>query len=146
MARTCGKLSREGGARNVFERTPGQDRRGVANLGFQKPGPLVRISGMSNENRHCHQCGWEWDLRVNPGRSESCHGCQADLRVCLNCEFHDLQAAHQCRERRAEPVFDKKLANYCEWFEFAKREWTGKPDASAKEDEAREKLRKLLGG
>jgi len=100
---------------------------------------------MPSGNRHCHQCGWEWDLNVNPGRSESCHGCHADLRVCLNCEYHDARAAHQCRERRAEPVFEKASANYCEWFEFVKREWQGKPDVSAKEDEARERLRKLLG-
>ena len=125
-----------------------EDEEGVKGeyRGFQNPRSLVRLRSMSNENRHCHQCGWEWDLRVNPGRSETCHGCHADLRVCLNCEFHDLQAAHQCRERRAEPVFDKKMANYCEWFEFAKREWQGKPDTAAKEEEAREKLRKLLGG
>ena len=39
--------------------------------------------------RHCHRCGWLWTLRDLPGRSESCPQCRADLRVCLNCKFHD---------------------------------------------------------
>ena len=59
-------------------------------------------------NRHCHNCGKEWELDGQPGRSESCHGCNEDLRVCLNCVFHDRSVAYQCRERRAEPVTEKK--------------------------------------
>ena len=46
-------------------------------------------------------------------------------KACKNCRHFDLRAAHQCRERRAEPVDDKGLANFCEYFEWAGREWTG---------------------
>ena len=58
-------------------------------------------------NRHCHNCGKEWELDGLLGRSESCHGCNEDLRICLNCMFHDSSAAYQCRERRADPVTEK---------------------------------------
>ena len=94
--------------------------------------------------RHCHQCGWVWDLKGQPGRSESCPQCRADLKACKNCRHFDLRAAHQCRERRAEPVDDKGLANFCEYFEWAGREWTGAA-ADPRGDKARDALRKLLG-
>lgn len=94
--------------------------------------------------RHCHACGWTWTLEGQPGRSESCHQCRADLKVCLNCIHHDLRAAHQCRERRAEPVHDKNLANFCEYFEMARREWRGtNPDARAQK--ARDAFDRLFG-
>jgi len=86
-----------------------------------------------------------WTLRDVPGRSESCPSCRADLRVCLNCRFHDRQAAHQCRERRAEPVAEKDSANFCEYFDFQPREWSGQARTDAREDEARAQLRRLLG-
>ena len=56
-----------------------------------------------------------------------------------------LRAVRVEPERRAEPVHDKTAANFCEWFDFIPREWKEKTDAKTKEDEAREKLRKLLG-
>lgn len=91
-----------------------------------------------------------WTLRDAPGRSESCPQCRADLRICLNCRFHDLQAAHQCRERRAEPVAEKDSANFCEYFDFRLREWRdpalANPAAASREDQARADLRRLLGG
>lgn len=94
--------------------------------------------------RHCHKCGWEFTLPGQPGRSESCHKCGADLKVCLNCASYESRLAHQCRDRRAEPVFDKHMANYCEWFEMVKREWQG-ATADSREQAAREKLKKLFG-
>ncbi len=95
-------------------------------------------------NRHCHKCGWEWTLAVMPGRSETCHQCGADLRVCLNCAHYDVRAAHQCRERRAEPVMEKHMANFCEWFDFIRRDWKGAA-ADAREAKARDQLKKLFG-
>jgi len=96
-------------------------------------------------NRHCHQCGWEWTLAGNPGRSESCHRCGADLRVCLNCLSHDPRAAQQCREKRAEPVFEKAQGNFCEWFDFARRTFVARAQAAPREEAARAQLKKLLG-
>ncbi len=53
--------------------------------------------------------------------------------------------AHQCRERRAEPVAEKHVGNFCEWFDFLRREWKGAGAADAREASARDALKKLLG-
>ena len=95
--------------------------------------------------KHCHQCGWVYPLTGLPGRTESCHQCGADLKVCLNCLSYDARAAQQCRDRRADPVAEKHMANFCEWFDFIRRNWTPKAEANNREDAARDQLRKLLG-
>src|SRR4029434_1818619 len=95
--------------------------------------------------RHCHKCGWEWSLPGLPGRSESCHHCGADLRVCLNCVSYDLRGAYQCRDRRAEPVLEKAAGNFCEYFDFARRVFVAKDDTNTREASARDQLKKLLG-
>ena len=95
--------------------------------------------------RACHKCGWEWALAGQPGRGESCHRCGADLRVCLNCVSYDPRAAQQCRDRRAEPVFEKHVGNFCEYFEFARREYAPVAQNNAREAAAKEQLKKLLG-
>ena len=71
--------------------------------------------------------------------------CRADLRVCLNCQSYDPRVAQQCRERRAEPVLEKAAGNFCEYFEFARREWKAKSETNSREAAAREKLKKLFG-
>jgi hypothetical protein len=96
-------------------------------------------------NRHCQKCGEPWTLPGNPGRGETCMKCCADLRVCLNCAHYDRSAAHQCRERRAEPVLEKEVGNFCEYFEFALRNWTPKNETNSREAVAREQLKKLFG-
>jgi len=80
-----------------------------------------------------------------PGRSESCHVCGSDLKVCHNCVSYDSRVADQCRDRRAEPVAEKHLANYCEYFEFIRREFAPPPPEFIREDKARETLKKLFG-
>ena len=80
-----------------------------------------------------------------PGRSESCHHCRSDLRVCLNCVSFDARAAQQCRDRRADPVAEKHLANYCEYYEFIRREYVPKAQETSREEKARNALKKLLG-
>jgi hypothetical protein len=94
--------------------------------------------------RHCHNCGWEYTITGLPGRTEACHRCGADLKVCLNCVSYEPRMAHQCKDRRADPVADKHLANFCEYFDFLRREWKGKA-TDAREEKARDSLRKLLG-
>ena len=94
--------------------------------------------------RHCHNCGWDYPLTGVPGRTESCHQCGADLKVCLNCVSFDPSAAHQCRDRRADPVAEKHVANFCEYFEFIRREWQSKAE-NKREGAARDQLKKLLG-
>jgi len=95
--------------------------------------------------KHCYKCGWQYTLTGSPARTESCHQCGSDLRICLNCSHYDRKVAHECRERRADPVADKTSANFCEYFEFIKREWTGATGPDAAENKARENLRKLFG-
>lgn len=52
--------------------------------------------------------------------------------------------AHQCKDRRADPVAEKHMANFCEYFDFIRREWQGK-GADAREQTARDNLKKLFG-
>lgn len=94
--------------------------------------------------KHCHKCGWEYKLTGQPGRVETCDQCGADLKVCLNCTHYEARLAQQCRETRAEPVHEKHMANFCEYFEFVRRVWTAK-GADARESAARANLKKLLG-
>jgi hypothetical protein len=98
-----------------------------------------------NVNRHCHNCGWEWTLPGFPGRGDTCHRCNADLRVCLNCLSYDPKVAHQCRDRRADPVMEKDAGNFCEYFDFARRAFVPKQEKNSRETAAREQLKKLLG-
>jgi hypothetical protein len=96
-------------------------------------------------NRHCHHCGWEWTLAVDPGRGDRCHRCFADLKVCLNCIHYNRSVAHECVERRADPVADKDTANYCEYFEFIRRKFQTPTQENSRESQARDQLKKLLG-
>jgi hypothetical protein len=95
--------------------------------------------------RHCWKCGTEYKLPGSPGRQETCPRCSSDLRVCLNCVSYDPRAAEQCRDRRADLVYDKHLANYCEYFDFIRREFVPPAENRPREDKAREALKKLLG-
>jgi hypothetical protein len=97
--------------------------------------------------RHCWKCGTDYTLAGLPGRSELCEQCGSDLKVCLNCVSHDQRAACQCRERRSDPVAEKHLANYCEYFEFVRREFVAPSDEGdlSRESKARNTLKKLLG-
>ncbi|MGA2173884.1 MAG: hypothetical protein ABSH38_02765 [Verrucomicrobiota bacterium] len=97
------------------------------------------------ETRHCHNCGWEWARPGFPGRGDTCDRCNADLRVCLNCASYDPRFAHQCRDRRAEPVMEKAAGNFCEYFDFFRRAFVPKTDHNPREDAARDKLKKLFG-
>ena len=46
---------------------------------------------------------------------------------------------------RAEPVAEKHLANYCDWFEFSRREFVPPSEDNTREAKARDTLKKLLG-
>jgi hypothetical protein len=96
--------------------------------------------------RHCHNCGEPWTLTGQPGRGEICMNCRADLRVCLNCAHCDPRVAQQCRERRAEPVLEKSARNFCEYFEFIRRDWKARTENNPREAAARERMNKLFGG
>ena len=46
---------------------------------------------------------------------------------------------------RADPVAEKHLANYCEYFEFVRREFVAPAEDTSREAKARDTLKKLLG-
>ena len=95
--------------------------------------------------RHCWKCGWEYKLPGAPGRLEACHRCNSDLKVCLNCSSYDPRVAQQCRDGRADPVAEKHMANYCEYFDFIRREYARPAGEPSREAKARDTLKKLLG-
>ena len=95
--------------------------------------------------RHCWKCGSDYKLSGSPGRSETCHRCGSDLKVCLNCISYDAHVAQQCRDGRADPVAEKHLANYCEYFDFIRREFVPPALDHSRENKARDALKKLLG-
>ena len=95
--------------------------------------------------RHCWKCGWEWTLSPQPGRSDACHSCGQDLKVCLNCVSYDARVAYQCRDRRADPVLEKQAANFCEYFEMIRRSFVAPANGNPREAAAREQLKKLFG-
>ena len=83
----------------------------------------------------CHHCKGPLDLPRLVPRGETCPRCGRDVRCCLNCTFYDPYAQNQCREPIAEPVLEKDMANFCEFFSVADRN----PEA----DEAATARRKL---
>ena len=87
----------------------------------------------------------EYKLPGAPGRSETCERCGGDMKVCLNCVSYDPRVAYQCRDRRTDPVAEKHAANYCEYFEFARRVFVPPEDDGSREAKTREQLKKLLG-
>ena len=93
--------------------------------------------------KHCWKCGQEYKHSA-PGRSETCD-CGADLKVCLNCTSYDPKVAYQCRDRRADAVEEKHVANYCEYFEFARRVFVPPAEENQRTDKSRDQLKKLLG-
>ena len=95
--------------------------------------------------KHCWKCGTEYKLAGSPGRSESCESCGADLKVCLNCLSYDRAVAYQCRDRRADPVEEKHVANYCEYFDMARRVFVPPAEEKSRENKARAQLKNLLG-
>lgn len=65
----------------------------------------------------CWKCGGSLDAVSLPlRRLEECPACNAELHVCLMCEFYDISVADACREPIAEQVRNKKHANFCDYF------------------------------
>lgn len=115
-----------------------------AKSALEKPARAIRLGRMAM-TRHCWKCGTEYKLPGSPGRSECCPRCNSDLKVCLNCASYDPRVAEQCRDRRADLVGEKHLANYCEYFEFLRREFVPPAENTSREAKARDALKKLLG-
>lgn len=85
----------------------------------------------------CHQCNKQINLGKSIGRLDVCPQCNADLHVCLNCEFYDSTSYNECREPQAERVLNKEKANFCDYFKPAL-------DRAANTDSKKEKSIEVL--
>lgn len=91
----------------------------------------------------CHRCGTEIVVSERVGRRDSCPGCGADVRCCLNCLFYDPHASQACREPNVEPVHDKDRSNFCD--SFSPGNPAGRPTAERTEAaDARARLEALF--
>ena len=63
----------------------------------------------------CFSCGGELPAE-KAFRTSVCPICGKGIRACLNCKFY-LPGAHwDCRETVSEPVRDKEIPNFCDYF------------------------------
>jgi hypothetical protein len=58
---------------------------------------------------------------------------------------YDKTVAYECRDRRAEEIAQKDRSTFCEYFDLARREFVPVQERDAREDKARDQLKKLLG-
>jgi hypothetical protein len=72
--------------------------------------------------KSCFRCRQDISTKDRIGRRDTCPHCGADLHCCLNCIFYDTHYADACREPQAEPVLDKDVGNFCEYFTLADRQ------------------------
>jgi len=79
----------------------------------------------------CFRCG-KGIPESNLGRQDSCEGCGAATRCCLNCRHHDRSRNNECREEQAPRQVDKEKGNFCEWFQ--PRTGPGGSGGSTKQD------------
>jgi len=71
-----------------------------------------------NDNVVCWKCGASIENLPFPlSRLATCAACHAELHVCMLCRFYDTSRANHCQEPIAEPVKDKRRANFCELFQ-----------------------------
>lgn len=91
----------------------------------------------------CWRCGQSIDdLPLPLSRRAECPSCDADLHVCVMCEFYDTRVAKSCRETIAEEVKDKQRANFCDYFRA--RAGVAASHADAAGEDARAKLEALF--
>jgi hypothetical protein len=67
----------------------------------------------------CWFCGAPVKDAEPLGRSLRCPCCGKDLRSCRNCRHYLTGSRFDCAESQADPVRDKEIANFCDWFALA---------------------------
>ncbi|RAL23013.1 hypothetical protein DL240_08990 [Lujinxingia litoralis] len=92
---------------------------------------------------NCFACGHALALQTPIFRTTTCPECDADMKVCKNCRFYDVNASKSCREPVSEPVRDKERANFCDFFRPAAPAG-GQPGERSEADEARARLEALF--
>lgn len=97
----------------------------------------------------CAACGAEITDRVT--MRSSCPACRASLHSCVNCRFYSPGRHHDCAEPQAEPVRDKRAANFCDYFamtpEGERKGWGRSRPGGSKPPggDARERFNRLFG-
>lgn len=91
---------------------------------------------------NCHSCGASLPSRIY--RTTQCDACEADAKVCLNCDFYDKGSHWECRETISEPVRDKDRANFCDFFRPATR-IRAKGNKPGDTDQAHDAFSRLFG-
>ena len=67
----------------------------------------------------CWKCGVSLaELLLPLFRTEECAHCRTDLHVCRMCRFYDTGVSNACREPIADPVSDKRRANFCGYLQL----------------------------
>lgn len=77
-------------------------------------------------------------------RTTECPSCGRPLHCCECCTFYSKDAHYGCRENIDEPVWDKKAANFCDWYRFNADTAHSKDGEDEKAAKAREALAKLF--
>lgn len=91
---------------------------------------------------HCH-AGFADDYKAY--RSSTCPDCGRDVKVCKNCNFYAPGMQHDCRESIQDPVKDKELSNFCDYFVFRNSNQTDPENSNNKADKARDSFNSLFG-
>ena len=64
----------------------------------------------------CWKCRQDIELEDKIVRSDDCPHCDAAMRCCRNCRFHDPGYHNECRENISEYIQDRGKANFCSAF------------------------------
>ncbi|MFQ5659213.1 MAG: hypothetical protein ACE5GZ_02225 [Gammaproteobacteria bacterium] len=89
---------------------------------------------MADKELSCWKCGASLkDIPLPLSRLAKCKACNADLHVCMICEFYDVTVSKSCREPIAEEVKDKKRANFCGYLQPSANAYASQDPSSLKE-------------
>lgn len=64
----------------------------------------------------CWKCKEPIEEGLEIFRTTDCSHCGASLHSCINCRFYQVGAHYDCHETIDEPVRDKEVANFCDYF------------------------------
>lgn len=82
----------------------------------------------------CALCSKEIEVPKEILRKDTCPQCGGDLRICLNCKFHNPSSHNKCLEPKAEFQRFRDKATFCDYFTFgAKTSSLTKPTSAHSE-------------
>lgn len=93
----------------------------------------------------CAHCRKDVTLSDRVGRESICPHCGAYLHSCVNCRFYSPGRHNDCSEPQAEPVTDKRGANFCDYFVVREHPFSGAGLKEEKRRKAKDQFDKLFG-